>query len=258
MRSWPPEKFERLVSTWDPESRTKAARPQRGKRADAPRARVGVPSVGGQCARPRGGSSPRPRGPGAAAVPGPTPRGPGSPRGRGESGGLGRLGPDSPAAAAAAPRAPGPRFPLPGKERLGVTLPARRGSSREAMGRGGADGRPSGAARPRGPGRRAGAQGWRVRPALQFRRGRSTPPRRRAPLLLQHLHRLPDSPRRPPRAHFLLRQLAKPVLRAAASLPPSLPRRGPGRGAGRGPRGPGASAASAAGVLAASRPGSAS
>lgn len=87
------------------------------------------------------------------------------------------------------------------------------------MGRGAADGRPSGAARPRGPGRRAGAQGWRVPRALQFRRTSSTPPRRRAPLLLQHLHRLPDSPRRPPRAHFLLRQLAKPPLRA--SLRPS-------------------------------------
>lgn len=119
------------------------------------------------------------------------------------------------------PRARDPRFPLQVRSRRGVTLPARRGSSGEAMGRGGAAGRQSGTARPRGLGWSAGAHRRRVPRVLQSLRGRSTAPRRCAPLLRQSLHLLPDSPPRPPRAHFLLRQLTKPLLRAAAfPLPP--------------------------------------
>lgn len=139
----------------------------------------------------------------------------------------GRLGPDSPAAAEGASRAPGLRSPLRVRARRGVTLPVRRGSSGEAIVAGWCRRAPE-----PGQGRRAGRLGRKV--AL-CRRGRSTPRRLCAPLLLLlllhvllHLLFLPGSPQLLPRAHFLLWQLAKPLLRA--SLRPSLQRRRAGAG----------------------------
>ncbi|XP_032197315.1 uncharacterized protein LOC116589700 [Mustela erminea] len=131
------------------------------------------------------------------------------------------------------PRARGPRFPLQVRAQRGVTLPARRGSSGEAMGRGGAAGPRSGTARPRGLGWSAGAHGLPVRRVLQSRLGGSTARRRCAPLLPQPLHLLPDSPPRPPRAHFPLWQLAKPLI--CATPAPSLLRRGTRLGCGAKP-----------------------
>ena len=86
-----------------------------------------------------------------------------------------------------------PRFLLQVRVRRGVTLPVHRGWSGEALGREGAAGSRSGTAGPH-----AGAHGRRVRWVLQSQLGRSTAPRRCAPLLLQPLHLLPDSPPHPP------------------------------------------------------------
>lgn len=161
---------------------------------------------------------------------------------RGSSRGSREAGPRQPRQLAA------PRFPLPGRARRGVTLPARRGSSGEAMGRGGADGRPSGAARPRGRGWSAGGQGGLLGRLLQLRRA---PP--------------PPAPPPPPRLSAASSSCSLPASAISKApsprrrLPPSSlpPSGGAGLGAGRGaPGGPRASPA--AGVLPAPRPGSAS
>lgn len=154
------ERFERLVSTWHPGSRTKRLGPQGGKRKGESQTSEGLTGAaggaGGGCHQ-----QPLPRGSGASAVcrsdlsePGwgaAAQGGPRSPlRARGEH------GLDDPAAAAGASRSRDPRSPLQVRARRGVTLPARRGSSGEAMGAGWGRRAPEGPGRPPGPGRKAG------------------------------------------------------------------------------------------------------
>ena len=242
LRSFLPERFEGLVSTWHPRCRTKRlGREERRGVSDTLGGDWGQGAAGAGATSSRSRGEPRtsPSGTGRRRCP---PSGPGSGARvqggpRSPLGARGEFGPDSPAPDADASRSSDPRSALRVRVRRGVNLPARTGSSGEAMGTGWGRRAPE-------PGRAAGGTGEESRvaglgcPAFRTRGERTSAAPRAPPP--------PAPPLSPPLFPALTSCLA--ISKAPAvcvRVPPPAPRRASrspgaaGRGAGRVPGCPG-------------------